>query len=138
MLSSVKSEHDKVTSELKQILQEKTEQLNETKKELVSSKTSYMSEKAELQHTLTNDKYTTDLNQRENESLRQAKADWDKERVDLVHKIDSLEKEADSVYTQNKALRTKVKKLETVLYGRKWLINTIIVFIYYDGIFANS
>ncbi len=47
---------------------------------------------------MTSDKYTTDLNRKENETLREAKRDWEKEREDLVSRIDGLEKEADSVY----------------------------------------
>jgi len=62
MMLSIKTEHAQVTAELKGMLADKSESLKEARSELLCSKTAYVSEKNELQTTITNDKYTTDLN----------------------------------------------------------------------------
>jgi len=65
--------------------------MNESEKQLKN-------EKSELQEKYSKDLYQTDLSMKENEQLRQAKKDWEKERDDLMGTVEGLEDENERVY----------------------------------------
>ena len=56
----------------------------------------------------------------ENERLRQAKADFDHEREHLCNQIQALEQEVKALKTEIKENKKKSKKLERIVYGKKW------------------
>jgi predicted nucleic acid-binding Zn-ribbon protein len=68
---------------------------------------------------LKRDTYNSDLYAKENEQLRQAKADFEEERNQMFNDIRNLESENERVFSENKELKRKIKKLEHILYGRK-------------------
>ena len=68
---------------------------------------------------LNKDQYNSSLYSKENEQLRQAKVDFEQERVSFYNDYTNLEAENERVFVENKELRKKVKKLEHILYGRK-------------------
>lgn len=55
----------------------------------------------------------------ENERLRQAKGDFEKERDMLMNQIKVKEVEERRATLENKELKKKIKKLERIVYGKK-------------------
>lgn len=98
---------------------EKSAELSSLQNKMKEVDSSFKKDKSQLQETLSKDKYQTDLYAKENENLRQAKVDLEQERDQLYNDIRNLEAENERSFQNSKDLRKKVKKLETILYGRK-------------------
>jgi hypothetical protein len=115
----VREEYQNCNSELRNIIDSKNTEINKLNSQYKETSEGLKKDKTELMEVLTKDQYNTSLYSKENEQLRQAKADFEQERVTFYEDYRGLEAENERVFGENKELRTKVKKLEHILYGRK-------------------
>ncbi len=104
---------------MKEIIETKKEELNKVQSSLLDSQTVHRSQRDQMEETLQKDQYTAELLSKENQVLKEAKSDWEKERNLLHNDIRSLEKENDQAHQDAKELKRKIKRLEHILYGRK-------------------
>eukprot|EP00347_Sterkiella_histriomuscorum_P009567 403340711 len=119
LIDSLRSEYQMVNQELKNIIDKKTDEALNLSVQLKKEQELHRNQRSELEDTLQKDKYQVDLCTMENEKLRQARGDFESERESLYKEIKSMEAESDRLFSENKELKRKVKKLEHILYGKK-------------------
>ncbi len=117
LLNNVKTELVTSNNELRGIISDKDTELSKVTVKLEEQFEMSRVERNDLQETLQKDRYNVELKNRENEQLREAKADFEVERAELLNDMRSLEAENDRMHSENKDQRKKIKKMEHILYG---------------------
>ena len=80
LLKQVKDEYAQCTTEMKSFLDNKTLENGQLSAQMKELQDKHRKERCELEDALHKDKYTTELFTMENERLKLAKQDFDKER----------------------------------------------------------
>ncbi|CDW75704.1 UNKNOWN [Stylonychia lemnae] len=119
LIKHIKDEYQTCNNEMKTLLEAKNTEISQLQIRLSESQDVYRKERNEFEDTINKDKYTTELFSMENEKLRLAKQDFEKEREHLMTKIQYLEIELQRDNLEKKETKKKAKKLERIVYGKK-------------------
>ncbi|TNV80225.1 hypothetical protein FGO68_gene16225 [Halteria grandinella] len=119
MVQKVREEYQLCNDTLRKASDSQINEITALSTLLRDSEERFRKDKSELDEQLIKDKYTLDVLHSENHSLQDAKLLLEQEREQLYTQVQTQEGDLSAQRVEIRELKTQVKKLNQVLYGRR-------------------
>eukprot|EP00347_Sterkiella_histriomuscorum_P005028 403358178 len=119
LLKQTREDYQGCSQEMKTLLDLKSQEIQALQSQTKDQEEKFKKERIDYEDALHRDRYTTELFTMENERLKLAKQDFDRERDELISRISALENELKRGNLEKQVTKQKTKKLERIVYGKK-------------------